>query len=178
MKFNPHRTIELLERTPAAFSALLSGLSSEWTGTNEGGASWSAFDVLGHLVHCERTDWFRRAELILSEQADKKFAPVDRSAQFSASEGKTIEQLLGEFSRLRITNIEKLKQLGLQESQLARTGIHPVFGTVTLEQLLAAWLVHDLDHLAQVSRVLAHQYRQEVGPWIEYLRILNQQKSN
>lgn len=174
MEFNFSKSIEILERTPSVLQHLLDGISEEWTSTNEGGESWTVFDVIGHLIHGDKTDWILRTEIILSNKEDKSFEPFDRFAQFEASKGKTLRELLGEFITIRKSNIEKLRQLNITNDDLYRTGIHPSFGVVTLSQLLATWTVHDLDHLSQISRIMAKQYTQQTGPWIAYLKILNQ----
>lgn len=172
MKFELAKSIEILERTPVVLETMLKGLSGEWIMQNEGPDTWSPFDIIGHLIHGEKTDWIPRMEIILSDKANKQFEPFDRFAQFQSSKGKSIGQLLDEFASLRSANIKKLKSKNLSESDLLKTGIHPAFGEVTLGQLLSTWVVHDLNHIAQVSRVMAKQYKDEVGPWIEYLRVL------
>ena len=173
MNFTIEKSIEILERTPEVLEAMLKNISPEWTEKTEGGETWSVFDVLGHLVHGEKTDWIPRVEIILSLAPDKTFKPFDRFAQFEESKGKTLPELLDEFKRLRKKNIGVLRSKKLTDKNLEDTGIHPAFGDVTLAQLLATWTVHDLDHIAQISRVMAKQYEEEVGPWIKYLRILN-----
>lgn len=172
MNFSIPKSIEILERTPEALIAMLQNVSSDWTSNNEGGDTWSPYDVVGHLIHCERTDWIPRMEIILSDKADKTFEPFDRFAQFKESKGKTLTELLNEFKQLRNVNIAHLKSKKLTDEILEAKGIHPSFGEVTLSQLLATWTVHDLNHIAQISRVMAKQYKDEVGPWIQYLRIL------
>ncbi len=174
MNVNIEKSIEILERTPNVLSSLLHGLSLEWTSVNEGDGTWSAFDVIGHLIHGEKTDWMVRIEIILSDSPIKAFAPFDRFAQFDNSKGKSLEELLVEFKALRAKNISTLKSLGIDKPMLMKKGIHPAFEEVTLAQLLATWVVHDLDHLSQISRVMAKQYTTEVGPWIDYLKILRQ----
>jgi hypothetical protein len=141
---------------------------------NEGGETWSVFDVVGHLIHGEKTDWMVRIEIIISDSSNKEFKPFDRFAQFQESKGKSFEQLLNEFKSLREMNIKKLEGLNLKESDFIKTGIHPKFGAVTLSQLISAWVIHDLGHISQISRVMAKQYKEQAGPWIEYLRILQQ----
>jgi len=173
MSFSIEKSIEILERTPEVLETMLGNVSAEWTENNEGGETWSVFDVLGHLVHGEKTDWLPRMEIILSDAPDKTFKPFDRFAQFEESKGKTLAQLLDEFKELRKKNIGVLRDKNLSGRTLEEKGVHPAFGEVTLSQLLATWTVHDLDHIAQISRVMAKQYKEEVGPWIEYLRILN-----
>ena len=173
MNFTVEKSIEILERTPEVLDAMLKDISAEWTEKSEGGETWSAFDVLGHLIHGEKTDWIPRMEIILSDGPDKTFEPFDRFAQFEESKGKTLSQLLDEFRRLRKKNIDLLLSKKLTGKNLEEKGVHPAFGQITLAQLLAAWTVHDLDHIAQISRVMAKRYKEEVGPWVEYLRILN-----
>lgn len=174
MQFSLNQSIEILERTPALLKIWLSGLSSEWVSANEGNETWSAYDVVGHLIHGDQTDWIARAEIILSDQEDKKFTPFDRFAQFEDSKGKSIDQLLTEFAEIRATNIQKLRSMNISLDDLHRTGIHPKFGTVTLAQLLSTWAVHDLDHISQIARVMAKRYTEDTGPWIEFLKILRQ----
>ncbi len=173
MNFTIEKSMEILERTPEVLEAMLQNISVEWTENNEGGETWSAFDVLGHLVHGEKTDWIPRVEIILSDRQDKTFEPFERFAQFEESKGKTLPELLDEFKRLRKKNIDVLRSKKLTGKNLEEKGVHSAFGEVTLAQLLATWTVHDLDHVAQISRVMAKQYKEEVGPWIDYLRILN-----
>lgn len=173
MNFQLTRAVEVLERTPAAFHALLSGLPEAWTAPNEGPETFSAFDNLGHLIHGERTDWIPRARIILAQGPDRRFKPYDRFAQYRESKGKTMADLLTEFARLRAENLAVLRGWNLSEQDLALEGEHPELGRVTLDQLLAAWVVHDLGHLAQTSRVLAKQYREAVGPWRAYLPVLD-----
>jgi hypothetical protein len=171
--FDLDEAAAILARTPATLDALLRGLPAGWITAHEGGESWSPFDVLGHLIHGERTDWIGRARIILEHGEARAFEPFDRFAQFRESEGKTLEELLDEFARLRRRNLAALAALHLTAADLARRGRHPAFGVVTLRQLLATWVTHDLDHLFQVTRVLAGQYTDEVGPWRAYLRIVS-----
>ena len=173
MNFNIQSTIQILERTPFVVETMLRNLDSEWIGRNEGGETWSPFDVVGHYIHGEKTDWLPRVKIILGDGIDKHFIPFDRFAQFEDSKGKSINELLDEFKALRQQNLEQLEEAGLTEEQLDQTGIHPKFGPVTLKQLLAAWVVHDLTHIYQISRVMAKQYEKEVGPWKEFLGVLN-----
>ena len=170
--FSIKNSLEILERTPTVLHSLLHNLSPDWTTPNEGGESWSAFDIIGHLIHGEKTDWMPRGEIILSNNTDKRFVPFDRFAQFQNSKGKSLTRLLDEFRLLRTKNIELLRSKNIGDKHLEEKGIHPAFGEVTLAQLLATWAVHDLNHLAQIARVMAKQYKENVGPWIEYLRIL------
>lgn len=172
MKFNLPKSIEILERTPDVLNNLLQNIAIDWTSTNEGGDSWSVYDVVGHLIHGEKTDWIPRMEIILSDNADKTFEPFDRFAQLNENEGKSLAQLLEEFKVLRQENMVQLRAANLTENDLEKTGIHPAFGEITLSQLLATWTVHDLNHIAQIARVMAKQYKAEVGPWVAYLRIL------
>lgn len=172
MNFSLSKSVEILERTPAVLISMLQNLSDEWTLKNEGGETWNVQDIVGHLIHAEETDWAARTELILSNKPEKTFAPFDRFAQFEKNKAKTMSQLLEEFKSLRQNNITYIRSLNLSEKNLKQTGIHPSLGEVTLSQLLSTWTVHDLNHLAQIARVIAKQYKAEVGPWIEYLRIL------
>jgi uncharacterized damage-inducible protein DinB len=173
MKFDLVKTISVLERTPIVFKSLLNGLSKDWTLQNEGENTWSPYDVIGHLVHGERTDWIPRISIILSDTENKTFEPYDRFAQFEMSKGRTLKELLNDFETLRKNNITYLRTRNLSEKEMALGGNHPELGPVTISQLLAAWVVHDLGHIAQVSRVMAKQYKEEVGPWPKYLTILN-----
>jgi len=172
MEFSIDKSVEILERTPATLIEMTRSLSSEWISNNEGGETWSVFDVVGHLIHGERTDWMTRLEIILAESGNKEFKTFDRFAQFEESRGKTFEQLLEEFKSARELNIRKLKALKLTGRDYGKTGIHPRFGPVTLSQLISTWAVHDLDHISQISRVMAKQFKEETGPWVEYLKIL------
>ncbi|PYX35521.1 MAG: hypothetical protein DMG81_17870 [Acidobacteria bacterium] len=173
MEHNLEQTILLLTRTPAALNALLRDLPEIWTLRNEGEGSWSAFDIVGHLIFGERTDWMSRARMILQFQESKSFEPFDRLGQVREGQGKSLEQLLDEFAGLRAENLRELRALNLQPTSLALRGRHPALGVVTLSQLLATWAIHDLTHLHQISRVLAHQYRDAVGPWSQYLGVLH-----
>jgi hypothetical protein len=177
MSFDLDRYLEVLERTPATLRAMLGGLSDEWTSGNEGPDTWSPYDVLGHLIHGENTDWMARLDIILSDADDKTFVPFDRFAQFEESRGKTIADLLHEFERLREANVARIRGLDLTDVQLDRTGTHPEFGAVTLRQLLSTWTVHDLDHIVQIARVMAAQVGDEVGPWKAYIRVLKEKVS-
>jgi len=174
MNFSLSKSIEILERTPAVLFAMLQNISADWTSNNEGGESWSVYDIVGHLIHGEKTDWIPRMEIILSDKPEKKFELFGRFAQFEESKGKTLPQLLDEFKQLRTKNIEQLLSKKLTLKNLEEKGIHPAFGEITLAQLLSTWTVHDLNHIAQISRVMAKQYKPEVGPWVEYLKILQQ----
>jgi DinB superfamily len=172
MEQNLQQTLSLLRRTPAALDALLRDLPEEWAFCNEGEKTWSTFDVVGHLIHGERTDWMPRARMILQSGETKTFEPFDRWGQERESRGKTLGQLLDEFARLRSENLGALRTMNLRQQDLERRGRHPALGIVTLSELLATWAVHDLTHLHQISRIMAHQYRQAVGPWSIYLGVL------
>lgn len=165
-------TVSLLARTPAVLDALLRDLPEAWTLRNEGDNSWSAFDVVGHLIHGERTDWMQRARVILQFGETQAFEPFDRLGQVREVQGKSMGQLLDEFARLRAENLDELRALNLGREKLELRGRHPALGVVTLSELLATWAVHDLTHLHQISRVMAHQYREAVGPWSRYLGVL------
>jgi hypothetical protein len=169
---NLEETISLLSRTPRALDALLRGLPEVWTLRNEGADSWTAFDVIGHLIHGERTDWMPRTRRLLESGESRPFEPFDRLAQKRESQGKSLEQLLDEFARLRAENLDALRALNLAPEDLERRGRHPALGSVTLSELLATWAAHDLSHLHQISRVMAHQYRDAVGPWTAYLGVM------
>ena len=171
-EFNLADTIALLTRTPTTFDALLRGLPDTWVRRNEGEASWSAYDIMGHMVLAERDDWIPRTRLILEHGDTQPFAPFDRFTQIKEPQSKSLEQLLDEFASLRNESLTTLKALNLQPNDLSRPGRHPSLGSVTLAQLLATWAVHDLTHLHQLSRVMAHQYREAVGPWSIYLGVL------
>ena len=172
MEHNLPQTVSLLARTPATLNALLLDLPETWTMRNEGENTWSAFEVVGHLIHGERTDWMPRARMILQFGESRAFEPFDRWGHLRESRGKCLEQLLDEFSRLRSENLSELRALNLRQEDLERRGSHPVLGVVTLSELLATWAIHDLTHLHQISRVIAHQYRDAVGPWRAYLGVL------
>ena len=172
MDFDLTNGVAVLERTPATLRSLLTGLSASWTDATEGPDTWSPYVVVGHLIHGERTDWIPRAEIILSQGDDRRFTPYDRLAQFRESQGKTLAELLDEFADLRARNLATLRGWHLTDAQLALTGVHPEFGDVTLRQLLACWVAHDLGHIVQVARVMAKQYRGAVGPWTAYLSVM------
>lgn len=173
MNFELARGIEVLQRTPGTLRAMLTGLSSDWTDANEGADTWSPYVIVGHLIHGERTDWIARVKIVLAQDAQRRFEPFDRFAQFRESEGKSIEDLLDEFEHIRNENLTLLSGWQLTEAQLSLEGEHPAFGSVTLRQLLATWVAHDLGHLAQIARVMAKQYREAVGPWREYLPVMD-----
>lgn len=172
MQFEINKSKEILSRTPDVLILLLTGISKDWTHNNEGLNTWSPFDIIGHLIHGEKTDWVPRAEIILSDSKNKTFIPFDRFAQEKESVGKELEDLLQEFSRLRKLNLKKLDDMNLVPDNLNETGVHPELGLSSLKELLSSWVVHDLGHIAQISRVMAKQYKSEVGPWKAYLSIL------
>ena len=172
MNFNLRQAIEILEKTPDVLFSQLSALNDEWIYCNEGENTWSVFDILGHLVHGEKADWMNRIHIILSESETKKFTPFDRFAQLEDNREKTLHNLLKEFKTLRNKNLIALSSLKINESDLLKTGIHPNFGEVTLAHLLSTWVVHDLNHLSQINRVMAKRLTEDVGPWKEYLPIL------
>jgi hypothetical protein len=173
MTFDLAEAIAVLERTPATFKALLSGLPDEWIGCDEGPDTFSPFDNVGHLIHGERSDWIARARIILAQGANRRFEPYDRFAQVRESKGKSLGKLLDEFAKLREQNLAQLRSWQLSERELALEGEHPELGTVTLRQLLATWVAHDLGHIAQTARVMAKRYREDVGPWRAYLPVLD-----
>jgi hypothetical protein len=173
MHFDLRSGFMILERTPATLRAMLSGLGPEWIEQNEGPETWSPFDVVGHLIHGERTDWVARAEIILAQGENRRFTPFDRTAMFDESKGKSLSQLLDELESLRKSNLETARSWRLSEQQLDLRGEHPKFGSVSLRQLLATWVAHDLSHIAQIARVMAKQYRDPIGPWREYLPIMD-----
>lgn len=173
MEFDLTAGIAVLERTPQTLKAMLGGLPSGWTDATEGPETWSPYVIVGHLIHGERTDWIPRAQIILAQGQQRRFTPYDRFAQFHESQGKSLADLLGEFARLREENLATLVGWRLSDAQLALEGEHPAFGPVTLRQLLATWVAHDLGHIAQTARVMAKQYRKAVGPWREYLPVMD-----
>jgi hypothetical protein len=163
--------LAILERTPASLSALLKSLPDTWVRATEGDGTWSPYDVIGHLIHGERTDWMVRARHILAGET-RPFDPFDRTAQFTDSQGKSLDELLVTFADLRRENVAALVEMNLTEEDLLRRGLHPEFGGVTLEQLLSTWVVHVLDHIAQIARTMAKVYTEATGPWSAYLSIL------
>ena len=171
-EFSLTDAIAVLSRTPATLNALLRGLPNVWARGNEGKDTWSAFDIMGHLIVGERTDWMPRVRVILESGEARPFDPFDRFAQLKEAQDKSLDQLLDDFARLRGESLAALQALNLQPEDLQRRGKHPALGTVTLGELLATWVVHDLTHLHQLSRVMAHQYRDAVGPWSAYLGVL------
>jgi hypothetical protein len=172
MEQDLQHTISLLARTPVALDALLRDLPQAWTLQNEGESTWSPFEVVGHLIHGERTDWMPRARMVLQFGETQTFESFDRWAQLRESQGSSLGQLLDEFARLRSENLGELRALNLRREDLERRGRHPALGVVTLSELLATWAAHDLSHLHQISRVMAYQYRAAVGPWRAYLGVM------
>jgi hypothetical protein len=173
MKYDIEKSCQILDRTPAMLKAVLSNLDDGWVMSNEGPETFSPYDVIGHLIHGEKTDWVPRTKMILEFGNTKTFVPWDRFAQYEESKGKSLEQLLDEFKTLRKDNMTWFKSLKLSEKDLDKKGMHPELGEVTLRNLLATWVVHDLTHIAQITRVMAKQYKEEMGPWPEFFRILN-----
>ena len=174
MKFQLEHAIDILGRTPAALNTLLRGAPPEWTMSNEGPNTWSPYDILGHLIHGETADWIPRARRILDDGESRAFDPFDRLAHVHESAGKTPGELLDEFARRRAESLAALRAMNLTEADLDRTGTHPAFGRVTLGQLLATWVTHDLDHIAQIARVLAKRNREAIGPWAAYISVVNE----
>jgi hypothetical protein len=171
--FTMEEAVAILSRTPATLDAMLRGLPDGWITAREGGETWSPFDVIGHLIHGEQTDWVPRAKIILQHGESRAFEKFDRFAQFEATKGRTLASLLDEFAALRRDTLQELAALNVTEADLDRRGRHPELGVVTLRQLLATWVAHDLDHVVQISRTIARQYSDEVGPWRAYLRIIS-----
>ena len=172
MEHNLEHTISILARTPAALNALLRDLPEVWTLGKEGGGTWSATEVVGHLIHADRTDWIPRARVVLNFGEGRTFEAFDRWGHVRESQGKTLGELLDEFGRVRSETLGELRGLNLRQEDFDRRGRHPALGAVTLSQLLATWAVHDLNHLHQIARIMAHQYREAVGPWSGYLGVL------
>ena len=172
MNFKLEEAVEILANTPSVLNSLLNGLSDKWTIENDNPDNWSAFDVIGHLIQGEESDWMVRAEIILAQDEPRSFEPFDRFAQFEKSKGKSLDELLATFERLRKQNLTRLQQMNINPEKLNLKGLHPAFGEVTLEQLLSTWVVHDLTHIRQITIFLAQKYAPAVGPWKEYLSIL------
>lgn len=173
MDFVFEDALPVLSRTPAVLRSLLADLPESWVGATEGPDTWSPFDIVGHLIHGERTDWIVRTEILLAHGETQAFTPFDRFAQFEASRGKTLLQLLDTFAGLRAANLIRLESLGLTVDDLDRCGRHPELGSCTLGELLATWVAHDLSHIAQIARVMGRQYTAAVGPWRAYLPMLD-----
>ena len=172
MQFKLSEATQILQTTPQSVSAVVGGLPEPWLRLNEGSGTWSCYDVVGHLIHGELTDWIPRARIILDKGEAQTFTPFDRSAQFREDQSRPISALLDQFAFMRAENMKILENLHLAEADMARRGTHPELGTVTLGQLLSSWVVHDLSHLSQIARITAKQYCQEVGPWRAYMSIL------
>jgi hypothetical protein len=172
MDFQLEHASDILRRTPATLTSLLQGMPDDWLYSNEGPETWSPFDVLGHLIHGEETDWIPRAWIILENGEDRAFEPFDRFAMFEKSKGKSLDDLLSTFARLRSESLRQLDAMNLTPELLAKRGKHPELGVVTLSQLLSTWVVHDLGHVSQIVRVMSKQYGEAVGPWRAYLSIL------
>jgi hypothetical protein len=175
MQFDLEKALPVLERTPRVVEALLYGLPHEWVNSNEGNNSWTPFEIVGHLILGEKTDWLPRTKLIMSN-GSKEFVPFDMEGHIAVSKGKTMSQLLDEFKILRKENLALLNSMELTNEALDQTGIHPELGAVTLRQLLASWVVHDLTHIHQLSRVMAKQYEEAVGPWKQFMGVLGGKK--
>jgi hypothetical protein len=173
VRFDLASGVAVLERTPGVLDALLAGLPDAWTAADEGTDTWSPFDNVGHLIDGELTDWIPRVRTILAQGPDRRFAPFDRFRHLDRNQGRELGELLAEFRQLREKNLAELRALDVTAAALQLTGEHPAFGTVSLEQLLATWVAHDLGHLAQITRVMAKQYREAVGPWAAYLPVLH-----
>jgi hypothetical protein len=172
VNFDLGKSLAVLERTPGVLRALLTDLPDDWTRGNEGPETWSPFDIVGHLVHGERTDWMPRLAMILEHGEGRSFEPFDRFAMLQSSRGKSLRELLDDFATLRAANLAKLVARQLQPEDLKRRGRHPELGMVTLAELLATWVTHDLEHLAQIARVMGREYTTAVGPWRAYLPML------
>lgn len=177
MNFSLSDALPILRSTPRVLRAWLEDLPQSWTSANEGPETWSPFDIVGHLIHGERTDWMDRIEILLTHGESRPFTPFDRFAQFEASRGKSLVQLLDTFAELRAANLSRLEALRLKPEDFSRRGLHPELGRVNLGQLLATWVAHDLNHLGQIARVMGRQYTETVGPWLEYLPMLGQRRT-
>jgi hypothetical protein len=173
MKHVLEETVTLLTRTPEVLNALLRGLPESWTMSNEGEGTWSPFEVVAHLIHAEHDNWIPRARTILDYAVSRPFAPFDREGNFQQSRRRTLEDLLDDFAQARAESLEQLSAMGLLPPDLEKKGKHPSLGAVTLAELLSTWAAHDLTHLHQISRVMAVQYRQAVGPWSKFPGVMN-----
>ena len=178
MQFSLETALPILERTPPVLNELLCGLGDEWTTPNEGPETWSPFDVIGHLIHGERTDWIPRARIILEHGEAQPFDPFDRFAECGVRGGKQMDALLAELAAVGGQNLMALQDMNLSPEEFGKRGVHPEFGVVTLGQLLATCVVHDLGHIAQISRVMAKQYGGEVGVWRAYIPVLGDRTSS
>jgi uncharacterized damage-inducible protein DinB len=174
MKFSLEKSLEILESAPNAISAMLQNLSEDWTNHNEGGNTWTAKEVLAHLIVCEETEWLTRTKIILSEATVKKLTPIDLQAHFKIAETNSLSFLLMKFQELRKKNIAELLSFNLQESDFAKTALHPELGEVNLQHIISTWATHDLSHIAQIARIMAKQYKDFVGGFSKYQRVLNQ----
>lgn len=174
MEFKLDEALEILSRTPGTLKGLLAGLSANWVNSTEGPDTWSPYDVVGHLISAEKTNWMLRVNSILEHGKSRTFVPFDRVAHFETSKGKSLDSLLAEFAALHKQNIQKLRDLDLSEQDLEKLGGHPEFGDVRLSELLATWVVHDLSHIRQIVQTMARQYETEVGPWRAYLSIFKE----
>jgi hypothetical protein len=172
MQFDLSEAIPILEKTPTVIRVMLEGLNDKWIYSDEGEGTWSPFDIVGHFIHGEKTDWIPRMQIILSNNSSKRFTPFDRFAQINGQE-QSLEDRLDEFEALRKQNIELLESAALDVDKLCLTGIHPEFGEVSLKEMLATWVVHDLNHIGQIARVMAKQYKKAIGPWTAYISIVN-----
>jgi len=173
MNFDLKKSMELLKRFPDTYESLFSNFNSDWNKINEGQNTWSAYNIIGHLIHGEKTDWIPKAEIILNKD-DKNFEPYDRFAQEKLYSTQTFEELIDEYKRLRVLNVNKLKSWNLTEKDLNKEGIHPDLGIVTLKELISTWTIHDMIHLNQISRVIVKHYEEDIGPWKKYVRLLNE----
>jgi hypothetical protein len=173
MKYKLTQALEVLQNTPFVLKSLFNGLSDEWIMNNEGPETFSPYDVVGHLIHGEKEDWTERIKMILEHGTSKAFVTFDRFAMYEESKGKSIQQLLEEFSVLRKINLDWFTSLQLKEEDLDKKGMHPKLGEVTLRQLLSTWVAHDLTHISQITRVMAKQYKEDIGPWVNFYRIMN-----
>jgi DinB superfamily len=176
VRFTLDEALPILTRTPVVLRHLLEDLPDPWITGTEGPDTWSPFDIVGHLIHGERTDWIPRTEILLTHAESRAFTPFDRFAQFEASRGKSLGELLDTFAEARAISLHRLQSLGLTGDDLDRRGLHPELGSVTLGELLSTWVVHDLSHIAQIARVMGRQYTEAVGPWREYLPMLNRER--
>ncbi|WP_114788849.1 DinB family protein [Niabella yanshanensis] len=172
MKFTLSKSLEIIERTPGVIYAMLSGLSDEWVTSNEGDATWNAKEVVAHLIICEQTNWLARAKIILSDDANKNLEPIDMTTHFELAKNHSLETLLHMFKTLREESVAALKNFNLQLEDFTKHAFHPKIFEVNLQQLIATWVTHDLSHLTQISRIMAQQYKNEVGPFEAYLKIL------
>ncbi|MEM7261714.1 MAG: DinB family protein [Planctomycetota bacterium] len=172
MRFDLELSIAQLERMPSVLDPWLRGADAAWTRSHSGPESWSAFDVVGHLIHGERTDWMPRLRIILEDGEARPFDEFDRFAQQAENANRSLGSLLDHFSELRASNLRELRELQLTPEDLARTGTHPTFGRVTASELLATWTAHDLAHLSQIARTQLWQYREAMGPWRQFFSSL------